>query len=94
MSLANSGVGVVEDLLARVRRVSPTSSVHVTADVTVSVADIVFVPRIKLVIREAFERLSPENDTLFKRKANSFQEERILKSTEVLQVVVLAQRHV
>lgn len=67
MSLANSGVGVVENLLARVRRVSPTSSIHITTDVTIGVADIVLVPRIKLVVCKAFEGLSPENDTLFER---------------------------
>lgn len=90
MGLSDSRIRVTQDLLAGVRRVSPASAVLITAHIAVSVADIVLVPRVEFVVSEPFEALAPENNALFQRQPNSFEEEGILQSSVVLQVVVLA----
>ena len=88
--LTNARVGITEDLLARIRRISSAPADDIATHITVSVSDIVLVSGIELVIREAFEGLSPEDDTFLEREPNSFQKQCILKSAKMLQVVVLA----
>lgn len=89
--LTSARIGVAEDLLARVRGVSTASAVDITANITISVPDVVLVSGVELVVCEALEGLALENDTFLKRQSNTLQEQRILKSTKMLQMVVLAQ---
>lgn len=88
--LPDTGVGIAQDFLTRVWRISPTTAIHITANITIGVSDVVLVPGIELVIREAFEGLAPEENTFLKRQSDPLQEESILKSAEMFQMVVLA----
>lgn len=91
MRLTNARVGIAEDFLARIRRISSALAVDIATHITVSVPDIVLVSGIELVVCEALEGLSPENNTFLEREPNSLQEQCILKSAEMLQMVVLAE---
>lgn len=53
--LTNAGVVIAQDLLAGVRWVPTAAAVHIAANVTVGVADVVFVLGVELVIRLALE---------------------------------------
>lgn len=94
MGLTGTRIGIPEDLLARVGRISSSSAVDVAADISVSMADIVLVSRIELVVCKALEGLAPEDDTLLERQSDPLEEERVLKTAVMLEMVVLAQRHV
>lgn len=94
MSLADSGVRIIQNLLARVRRVATTSPIDITTDITVRVSDVVLVPRVELVICEALEGLAPEENTFLERQTDSFEKECVLETSVVFQVIVLAQGHV
>lgn len=88
--LTNARVGITEDFLARIRRISAALAVDIASHITVGVSDIVLVSGVELIIRKALEGLSPEDDAFLERKPNSLEKQRILESTEMLQVVVLA----
>lgn len=70
-AFGNARVGIIEDLLARVGRVSSAPAVDITTHITISMSDVVLVSGIELVVCEALERLSPENDAFFERESNS-----------------------
>ena len=79
--------------MTRVREVSTTTAIDNTAHITISVADVVLVSGVELVIRKPLERLTPKENALLEGETDAFQEERILESTKVFQVVVLSQVH-
>ena len=91
--LPNTRIRVVEDLLARVGRISSASAIDITSHITIGVSDIVLVSGVELVVCEALEGLAPENNTLLEREPYSLQEQCVLKSTKMFQMVVLAQGH-
>ena len=83
-----------QDLLAGEGRVAAPSPRGVPAHIPVRVPDVVPVFFVELVVRVVLEALSPEQDAVVQRQADAFQEEGVLQPAEMLQVAVLAQRHV
>ena len=55
--------------------------------------NIIFVLGVELVVCLALEGLAPEENTLFHGETNTLEEQGVLKSTKVLQMVVLAEVH-
>lgn len=78
VSLANAGIRIAEDLLARVGSIALSATIHIPTDLAIGVTDIVLVLGVELVIGLALERLTPEQNTLLQGQANTLQEERIL----------------
>lgn len=56
--------------------------------------NVVSVPRVELIIRKPLESLAPENYTLVQGEANALQKQRILQTSKMLKMVILAQCHV
>lgn len=94
VSLTRSRSIVVEDLLARVRRITPISTVRITTDITVGVANIVSVPGVEFTLGESSESLTPEHNALVEGETDTLQEKGILKTAKMLQVTVFPECHV
>lgn len=90
MGLANADVIVTQDFLARVGWISAAPAINISTNITIRVANVVLVLGVEFIIRLALEGLAPKEDTLLQRQTNTLQEEGVLKSPEVLQVIVLA----
>jgi len=94
VSLARARGSVAEDLLARVRCITSTSTVGVTTNITVGMANIIFVPGVEFVVGKSPKSLTPEDNAVFKRETNTLQEKGILKTTKMFQMGVFAECHV
>ena len=78
MRLANTRVVIAQDLLARVWGIATATTVYITTNITIGMANVVLVLGVEFVVRLAFEGLPPEDDTLLQRETDALQEERIL----------------
>ena len=90
MSLAHRRSGFTQDLLTAVGTGSAIATVAVTANIAVGMAHVVLVPRVEFLFGESREGLSPKDDAVVQRQTDPLQEQRVLKATKMLQMVIPA----
>jgi len=90
MGLTSTGGILHQNALAGKGRVSSTSAIGIASNISVRVTNIVLVFGVELIVGKALERLTPEKDTLIQAEANALEEQSILKTAKMFQVVILA----
>ena len=90
MTFPTAGWMLSQDFLAGKGRVSSSSASCVTTNVAIGMPDIVPVFLIEGVIRNKLEGLTPENKTVLQCQPNTFEEQGVLQSPEMLEMAVLA----
>lgn len=91
MALARAGRMFCQDLLTREWRVAPAPTDGISANISMCMADVVPVFLVEGLIRDELEGVSPKDEAFLQRKADALEEERVLQSTKVFQMTVLAQ---
>lgn len=91
MCLARTRRRFCSQLLAGIWRVAAASSICITTDIAVGVADVVSIFLIELVVRHIVEALPPEHQRLLERQTDAFEEERILQTAKMLEVGVFGE---
>ena len=81
-----------EKLLARVWCVATSSPVGISAYIAVRVSDIVFVFLVELLVRHLAKALPPECNTFVQGEPNAFEEESILQTSVMLEMVLCLER--
>lgn len=77
-----------QNLLAAKGAVAASSPVRVAAHVAVRVTHIVSVVLVELVVGDFVERAAPEHEALLEIQADALEEQRVLQTSEVLEVSV------
>jgi hypothetical protein len=80
-----------QDLLTRVGRITSSSTVCVSSNISVGVPHVVAIFFVEGIIGDQLETLTPENQTILQRQANALQKERVLKTAVMFEVTVLTE---
>ena len=82
-----------EDFLAGERGVASSTAVGVATDVAVSVTDVVSVILLKGIVGHITEALAPKNEAFIHGEADAFEEESILETSVMFQMVIFTKCH-
>lgn len=87
-------MGFREEFLARKGCVAASAPVGVTANVAVGMPDVVAVLFVEFVVGNEAETAAPEGEAFRQAETKPFEEERVLETSEVFEVLVLPESSV